>query len=454
MLGLSLLLSLSLPTPPVDKWGPLREQLDGWVLTDNFAVTIGDATGPLFEYAHGNFTLDRLVGTASTSKWPLAMMFVGLVADGTIRSLDAKASEYVSWWATEAGDLKSQVTLRQLLSFTSGFGTGAPGQGNSSEMCMGSSASGLDYDDCAQQVYLATNLSGTPGKSYTYNSVHLQLAGAVAMAASGLGIQVRRRRCTMSPGSSVGTRSTHRLADQCRASFLLGLQPHPSPAHRKSSTSTFWSRTAWSTPAAPTRHLPTRSWQSACRLPASTTSNSSSAHSHTACCPRSSSTRRRPTTRHSCPTGTPSTVREQRKQHKTFLRVWLADLTPSLPVRTGNYGFGHFLECFDSVDGFTPACRDAAIHSDPGAYGFYPLIDRKRNFYMQIVAYEIGKVAYPRSGIPEYLRLLVKPLADAVLAGETGLDDAFAHHTPRLSGVSLADVNYMAGCYIHPENCA
>lgn len=203
MLGLSLLLSLSLPATPPDQWGTLREQLDSWVLTDNFAVTIGDASGPLFQYTHGNFTLDTLIGTASTSKWPLAMMFVGLVADGTIRSLDAKASEYVRWWATEVGDPKSQVTLRHLLSFTSGFGTGAPGQENASDLCMDSSTSGLDYDGCAQQVYLATNLSGTPGKTYTYNSVHLQLAGAVAMSASGLGIQVRGPRRCRCPGISV-----------------------------------------------------------------------------------------------------------------------------------------------------------------------------------------------------------------------------------------------------------
>jgi CubicO group peptidase (beta-lactamase class C family) len=197
MLGLSLLFSLSLPATPPDAWDPLRQQLDDWVLTDNFAVTIGDATGPLFQYTHGNFTLDARIGTASTSKWPLAMMFVGLVADGTIRSLDAKASEYVKWWATDAGDPKSQVTLRQLLSFTSGFGTGAPGQENSSDLCMDSESSDLDFNGCAHEVYLATNLSGTPGKTYTYNSVHLQLAGAVAMSASGLGIQVRRaRRCT------------------------------------------------------------------------------------------------------------------------------------------------------------------------------------------------------------------------------------------------------------------
>ena len=66
-----------------------------------------------------------------------------------------------------------------------------------------------------------------------------------------------------------------------------------------------------------------------------------------------------------------------------------------------------------------------------GAFGFYPLIDRKRNYYFQIVAYESSRRDYPRSGIPEYLRFLAKPLADAVIEGEAGLEFAAAHHTPR-----------------------
>ena len=37
----------------------------------------------------------------------------------------------------------------------------------------------------------------------------------------------------------------------------------------------------------------------------------------------------------------------------------------------GLYGFGHFLECFDSSEGFTPACEAAMVHCDPGAFGFY-----------------------------------------------------------------------------------
>ena len=118
-------------------WKPLKDQLDAWVFTDNFGFTVGNASGPLFEYTHGNFSLESTrCELASTSKWPLAMMFVGLVADGTIESLDSKANEYVSWWTKNTSDPKSNITLRHLLSFTSGFGDGVPGQENGTETCM------------------------------------------------------------------------------------------------------------------------------------------------------------------------------------------------------------------------------------------------------------------------------------------------------------------------------
>ena len=39
------------------------------------------------------------------------------------------------------------------------------------------------YDECSQSIYELTKLHGQPGNHYTYNSVHLQLAGSVALAA-------------------------------------------------------------------------------------------------------------------------------------------------------------------------------------------------------------------------------------------------------------------------------
>mgnify|MGYP006883397917 CR=1 FL=1 len=73
-------------------------------------------------------------------------------------------------------------------------------------------------------------------------------------------------------------------------------------------------------------------------------------------------------------------------------------------------------------------------HADPGAFGYYPLVDRKNQYYMQIVADEDGKF-YPRSGIPEYLRLLVKPLVDGIMNGM--YPESLAHHTPGMSCILL-----------------
>merc|ERR1712196_735134 len=108
----------------------------------------------------------------------------------------------------------------------------------------------------------------------------------------------------------------------------------------------------------------------------------------------------------------PETVSESEKSYTDFI----ADDYQLY----GKYGFGHFLECFDSIDGFTLACAEAHNHIDPGAFGFFPLIDRKNNYYMQIVAFEASNVTYPRSGIPEYLRFLIKPIIDDIMTGKQG----------------------------------
>ena len=59
-----------------------------------------------------------------------AMMFASLVSDGTIASLDDPVSKYLDYWTKNTSDPRSQVTVRMLLTFTSGFGGGHPGAAN------------------------------------------------------------------------------------------------------------------------------------------------------------------------------------------------------------------------------------------------------------------------------------------------------------------------------------
>ena len=97
----------------------------------------------------------------------------------------------------------------------------------------------------------------------------------------------------------------------------------------------------------------------------------------------------------------------------------------------GVYSFGHWLECYDSVAGYTSACAEAEVHADPGAFGFYPLIDRKHGYYMQVVAYETGE-NYPLSGIRVFAPCC-KTSVDAIMRQDDQIvngENAFAHHTP------------------------
>lgn len=56
----------------------------------------------------------------------------------------------------------------------------------------------------------------------------------------------------------------------------------------------------------------------------------------------------------------------------------------------GHYGFGHFLLCFDSDRGYTDECAEARVQADPGAFGYFPWLDRKNGYWAQVVAYEHG----------------------------------------------------------------
>ena len=83
---------------------------------------------------------------------------------------------------------------------------------------------------------------------------------------------------------------------------------------------------------------------------------------------------------------------------------------------------GHCFECigFGMVPGsqihtLPEYCTREAIQVGPGLYGYTPLIDRHRNYYMQIVLREVGNLA----GLPAYLRIVIKPLLDALIAGRT-----------------------------------
>jgi len=378
--------------------------LEGWEFTTEYAVSIGDAThGRLFLYEGGKF---------KTSKWPSAMMFAGLVNDGTIASLDDPVSKYLPWWTTDPKDLRSTITFRMLLSFTSGFGDGHPGEEANTRAArdwrkarnmernanvsledrlrhhVGHEVVGKcnvllgDITECAKTIYNNVTLIGRPGQVYSYNSNHLQLAAAVSVAASGLNIQQVIQKYLFEPYGMKYSSYMGRCPDLASGlvttgedyeNFLAGLLSYKTLS-------------------------------------------------------------------------------------KSIVDASEEDSTPFLSyfyTLYGNYGFGHFLMCFDSVQGMTDKCRADNCHFDPGAFGFMPIIDRKHGYYMQVVAAEIPPIgSYPLSGIPEYLAVAIKPHVDAIFGSTTADDGSQLHHSPEFLTLAVADVNYCLDCKLHPKNCS
>mmetsp|Transcript_20454 Transcript_20454/g.24561 ORF Transcript_20454/g.24561 Transcript_20454/m.24561 type:complete len:237 (-) Transcript_20454:183-893(-) len=233
--------------------------------------------------------------------------------------------------------------------------------------------------ECAEAIYNNIGMIGEPGKVYSYNSYHLQIAGALAVQATGLGIQdvldkylykAYGMNETVCAGSNPQLAVCMLTTGHDYGQFLNG-------------------------------------------------------------------------------------VLSNNPLSKEITDASEVDSTPFMAdyyTLYGDYGFGHFLFCFDSIFGFTEECKEAKVHCDPGAFGFIPWIDRKNEYYAQIVAYETGGF-YGRSGIPEYIIGLIKPVIDAIINEVPYVSELAGHHTPSFNGLGMADLNYIQNCYVNPKQC-
>lgn len=123
--------------------------------------------------AWGTYSLDTIVPIASGSKWLSAATIMTLVDEGKL-SLDAPISTYVP--SLQAPKVRS-ITLRQLLSFTSGL------VDDDRIACFGDPAAA--QLECAQK-FLAAGLVNDPGAAFRYGGQHLYVAGAIAEYVTGV----------------------------------------------------------------------------------------------------------------------------------------------------------------------------------------------------------------------------------------------------------------------------
>ena len=165
------------PTPPAGL--PNAEALEAAIEASPVAdihVLIGTREGVAFSYQKGRQSIEDTVPIASATKILAGVTILRLVEAGEM-SLDDKPGHYLNWWTTDPMDPRSEVTLEHLLSFTSGFNVPETDGG-----CITSRQ--ITMQECAREFY-ERDLDTPPGTTFAYGPAHLQIAGAMAEAATG-----------------------------------------------------------------------------------------------------------------------------------------------------------------------------------------------------------------------------------------------------------------------------
>jgi len=122
----------------------------------------------VFERMYGTFSPDTRVPIASASKLVSGVTLFRLM-DASYLTLDSTTAQVLGWTGEEGA-----ITLRQLLSFTSGL---AP-----ENHCTYDST--VTLDQCVATIS-QTELIAAPGTEFDYGSVHLSVAGRMAEVVTG-----------------------------------------------------------------------------------------------------------------------------------------------------------------------------------------------------------------------------------------------------------------------------
>jgi CubicO group peptidase (beta-lactamase class C family) len=175
-LGLGLGRAVSAPAAPPGRqaydFAPVTEfvrELVADVPLDGAALTLVRHDAVVYEQSFGSYGADTEVYIASAGKWLAASVVMRLVDDGVL-SLDEPIGPYLPSFTGR----KAAITLRQLLSHTSGL----PG----THPCIYNA--GLTLAACVDQI-AGASLRADPGTEFRYGNVSYQVAGRVAELAAG-----------------------------------------------------------------------------------------------------------------------------------------------------------------------------------------------------------------------------------------------------------------------------
>mmetsp|Transcript_41206 Transcript_41206/g.96150 ORF Transcript_41206/g.96150 Transcript_41206/m.96150 type:complete len:410 (+) Transcript_41206:108-1337(+) len=335
-----------------DGWDPVRAILSSYFPIQDMAFSAGRADGRHFTFEKGATSMTTPLAMASSSKFPAAIAVAGCVAEGHL-NFDTFAHQVFPWWTSDPAVPKSRVTLRNLMSFTSGFYSPDTG-GN--VPCLGANASAYTGESCAREIYDLAPFRFEPGTTWAYNSFHLQVAGAMAAYAAGISVQELLHRYLIGPL-------------KLKATMWLG-GTNPGLAGNLMTTGDDYDRIL-------------RAYVGNELIPEEVS----------------------------------------KEMEKDYLNgVQIADSSTVLVQLLGHYSMCNYFECFPpKASSFTDQCKAANVHMDAGLFGYYPLVDRAKGTYMQIVTmkFPASQAAYFAPTIASMaLRLITKGFVDHALLGE------------------------------------
>lgn len=177
-------------------YAQIADELNGFVASSpdaeqvkGYAFMLIDQQGTvLYQTAGGNLSASDAIPIASASKLPSALAILSLTDSGKL-SLDTPVSAYLAGSAVTWPQSLSAITLRMLLSHTSGL----PGlQDYNNPSCISDQTSGITLAQCVQDIAdgglgMATAASQPyqPGQQFDYGGADFQVAGYIATLVSG-----------------------------------------------------------------------------------------------------------------------------------------------------------------------------------------------------------------------------------------------------------------------------
>jgi len=142
----------------------------------DFSFSVERSDGRRFSYNRGSSTLQTSYESASTSKLVTSVIILRLVQNGYL-TLSAKPQDFITSWPINSGNSLYNMTLAQLLSFTSGLTT--------EPLCLNSGIA--NFETCVNTIASNNASNGlTPGQQFYYAGTHMQVAGLMAVKARGV----------------------------------------------------------------------------------------------------------------------------------------------------------------------------------------------------------------------------------------------------------------------------